>query len=108
MSGHTHSDKTTKKMSDSHKENDHSGRFQPGENHPNYGKKVEGSGNGMAPQAIEVVDLQEKTTTYYNSISEAAIALNTKQSIISNYFRQNQQKPYKGQYIFYKIKADII
>jgi group I intron endonuclease len=92
-----------------------------GENHPNFGKnlseetkktisdtlkgrpKAEGAGNGMPSQAIEVIDLQEKTTTSYNSIREAARALNINQSSIVTYFIRNQQKPYKGRYTFKKI-----
>jgi hypothetical protein len=33
---------------------------------------------------------------------EAAKALNTRQSSISQYFIKNQKKPYKGRYIFTK------
>jgi hypothetical protein len=85
MSGRKHYDETHKKMSDSHKKIDHSGRFKTGEenpmfgktacgeNHPNFGKpRPEGA--GRFSQVIEVFDLQEKTTTYYNSIREAARA----------------------------------
>jgi len=54
---------------------DNPGRYKTGENHPNYGKKkVEGSGRPSQP--IEVFNLKEKTTTSYNSFSEAARALN--------------------------------
>jgi hypothetical protein len=48
------------------KEIDHSGRFKTGH------KKIEGAGSPF--QKIEVFDLQENTTTYYNSIREAARA----------------------------------
>ena len=54
-------------------------------------------------QQIEVTDLQEKTTTTYNSIREAARALNINKSVIDTYFIRNQQKPYKGQYTFKKL-----
>jgi len=54
-------------------------------------------------QPIEVYDLEDKTYTSYNSIGEAARALNIKQSRISMYFTNNQVKPYKGQYTFKKI-----
>jgi hypothetical protein len=53
-------------------------------------------------QVIEVFDLEEKTTTTYNSIGEAARALNIYQSVIVKYFARNQQKPYKGRYTFSK------
>ena len=54
---------------------------------------------------IEVTDLRsaEKTSTYYNSINEAARALKIHKSVIGYYFSRNQQKPYKDQYIFKKI-----
>jgi group I intron endonuclease len=35
-------------------------------------------------------------------------ALNINQSSISMYFKNNQQKPYKGQYTFQKINVQII
>ena len=53
---------------------------------------------------IEVFDKYTNQTTYYNSISEAAKALNIHKSVISKYFSNNQQKPYKGQYTFTKTK----
>jgi alpha-ketoglutarate-dependent taurine dioxygenase len=50
-------------------------------------------------QAIEVTDIQSNTTTYYNSMIEAARALNLpSHKAISNYIRNNQKKPYKGRY----------
>jgi hypothetical protein len=52
---------------------------------------------------IEVFDSQEKTTTAYNSINEAARALNIRKSVIDMYFSRNQQKPYKGRYTFKKM-----
>jgi hypothetical protein len=39
---------------------------------------------------IEIFDLQEKTTTAYNSIQEAARALNIHKSVIDKYFSRNQ------------------
>jgi len=41
---------------------------------------------------IEVFDLQEKITTTYNSIGEAAKALNFSHTVIVNYFARNQKK----------------
>jgi hypothetical protein len=53
-------------------------------------------------QKIEVTDLELDTKTLYNSLNEAARALNIPQSRITKYFSQNgyQQKPYKGRFIF--------
>ena len=90
MSDRTHSDATKIIMSDAKK----------GENHPNYGQKVEGSGSPS--QAIEVTDIKNNTTISYDSISEAARALNINKSVIASYFIRNQQKPYKGLYTFNK------
>jgi hypothetical protein len=70
-----------------------------GENHPNYGKpKPEGS--GTPSQEIVVFDNKNNKTTTYESIRAAARDLEINMSIISNYFRRNQQKPYKGRYTF--------
>jgi hypothetical protein len=92
MYGQNHSDETKKIISEAKK----------GENHPNYGKpRYEGA--GIPSQAIEVFDLKENITTFYNSMSEAAIALNIPCPAISMYFSRNQQKPYKGQYTFKKL-----
>jgi hypothetical protein len=49
---------------------------------------------------IEVFDLQEKTTTTYNSISAAARALNIPQSSISSYLAFNRTNPFKKRYLF--------
>jgi len=51
---------------------------------------------------IEVVDIKKNITTSYDSIREAARALNISKSVISEYFSRNQQKPYKGRYTFNK------
>ena len=92
--GSKHSDESKIIMSEAKK----------GENHPNYGKpKYKGSGTGSPPQAIEVFDNKNNTTTSYYSISEAARALNIKHTRIVMYFANNQTKPYKGQYTFKKI-----
>jgi len=53
---------------------------------------------------IEITDLAEKIITTYNSIGEAAKALNLpRHTVISNYILRNQKKPYKGRYTFTKI-----
>ena len=63
--------------------------------------KIEGSGSPS--QAIEVTDIQNDTTTSYNSMSEAARALNIYQTAIVKYLLVIKKKPYKGQYTFQKI-----
>jgi len=65
--------------------------------------KTRADGAGIPAQQIEVVDLQEKTTTTYYSIREAVRALNIHKSVIDKYFSRNQEKPYKGRYTFKKI-----
>jgi len=76
----------------SHRDSHNSGRFKKAH------KKIEGA--GKPSQKIEVFDNKTNQTTTYGSMSEAAIALNIKRSRISMYFKNNQQKPYKGIYTF--------
>jgi excinuclease UvrABC nuclease subunit len=90
MSGLTHSDETRKKMSDTQKKIENSGRFKTGEY---YGKLI----------TVEVFDLELNTKTTFGSISEAAKALSICSSSIRSYFCKNQQKPYKDRYIFKKV-----
>jgi len=53
---------------------------------------------------IEVTDIKNNTTTCYDSIHEAARALNIPSyKSISKYFTNNKQKPYKGRYTFKKL-----
>jgi len=82
-------------MSDTAKKIDHSGRFKPGQ------PRTEGA--GRPSQQIEVTDKKNNQTTTYDSIREAARALNINHSSIAMYFANNQQKPYKGRYIFKKL-----
>jgi len=110
--GYKHSQESKTKISEAKK-------GITGENHPMYGKnhtdesktimseakqgKPRPKGAGKPSQQIEVTDIKNNTTTSYDSISEAARALNfPNHKAISNYIRQNQQKPYKAQYIFKK------
>jgi len=107
--GKNHSDETKKIISDA----------LTGEKNPMYGKnhtektktimseakkgqpKVEGS--GRVSQAIEVTDITNNTTTFFDSMGEATRALNLPNfNIIRNYILRNQQKPYKGKYTFKK------
>jgi group I intron endonuclease len=134
MSGRKHSDKTKQIMSDAKKGTTLSDKTKKimsdakkGSNHPNYGKtlsdktktkisdalventnkkgKPRTEGAGRPSQQIEVIDSKNNTTTTYDSIREAARALNLpNHCIISNYIKNNQQKPYKGQYTFRYLK----
>jgi len=83
--GHKHTEETKQKMSEAHVGH----------------KRAEGA--GRPSQSIEVFDLKEDTTTTYDSIREAARALNIRQTRISEFFIRNQLKPYKGRYIFSKV-----
>jgi group I intron endonuclease len=88
MFGKKHTPETLAKMSDALK-----GQAKP-------------EGAGKPSLQIEVVDLQEKTITTYDSFSEAVRVLNLpRHTIISNYIKNNQQKPYKARYIFKKIQG---
>jgi len=49
---------------------------------------------------IEVFDKDTNQTTYYNSISEAAIALNCNNTSILYNIKSKKQHPYKGRYVF--------
>ena len=54
-------------------------------------------------QQIEVIDIKNNITSRYDSISSAALALDIKNSRISNFLRLNQKSPYKDRYIFKKV-----
>jgi group I intron endonuclease len=120
FSGRKHSDKTKTKMSDALTGENHPMFGKTGENHPNYGKthsdetktimseakkgKPRAEGAGKPFQKVEVFDKKTNKTTTYNSISEAARALNlSNHKIITNYILRNQKKPYKGIYTFKKV-----
>ena len=90
--GRYYSEETRKKLSDAN----------TGEKNPMYGKPRP-IGGGRRSQPIEVLDLNTNGTTQYKSISEAAIALDISRDSIRNIFRTNQQKPYKGRYVFKKM-----
>ncbi|AKQ53318.1 GIY endonuclease (mitochondrion) [Sclerotinia sclerotiorum 1980 UF-70] len=106
--GFKHREETIAKMSISKAgENPMFGRI--GEKHPMFGRTGEKShmfgkpkpeGSGSPSQQIEVIDLKTNTTTRYDSISAAALALNISRTRISICFNRNQIKPYKSQYIF--------
>jgi len=116
MSGRKHSDGTKIIMSDAKKgENNpmfgqnHTeesktimSEVKKGENNPMY-NKPRAEGAGVPSQIIEVTDITNNQTTTYDSIHEAARALNINHTNISKYFSRNQQKPYKGIYTLKKI-----
>jgi hypothetical protein len=91
MDGKKHSEETLIKMSDAKK----------GKNHPIYGK-IRPSIAGSPAQNIIVKNVLTNKSTTYTSISEAAAALDIKQSTISSYLSRNQQTPYKEQFLFIK------
>jgi hypothetical protein len=94
MSGRKHSDKTKKQISDA----------LTGKNNPMFGQpKPKGAGIGRPSQAIEVTDITNNTTTSYDSIREAARALNINKSSIQTNLKYNSKKPYKGLYTFKQI-----
>jgi hypothetical protein len=67
--------------------------------------KMGNSNSKIQPNAqqILVTDLELNTKTIYNSMREAARALNISIQGISLYFKNNQKKPLKGRYVFRKI-----
>jgi len=60
-------------------------------------------GSGRPCQRIEVFDNKNNQTNVYDSIGEAGRALNISKAIIASYLKRNQQKPYKGKYIFKRV-----
>jgi len=91
--GQNHSEKTINQISDA----------MTGKNHSNETKQKISDAMPTSIK-IEVTDIPNNTTTSYNSMSEAAIALNINKSVINLDFIRNQQKPYKGIYTFKKVK----
>ena len=66
-------------------------------------EKQELDGAGRPSERILVLDLQTNISTEYESISYAAKTLNIPKSRISMYFSRNQNKPFKGRYVFKKL-----
>jgi len=91
MEGKKHSEETLIKMSEGKK----------GVNHIMYGK-VRSFVTGSPAQNIIVKNVLTNKSTLYTSISEAAAALDIKQSTISSCLSRNQQTPYKGEFVFIK------
>jgi len=107
--GQNHSDETRKKMSEA-KTGLQAAFF--GKNHSAESRKkisdaklgqARPGGAGRPSQPISVFDKNTNETTIYDSIRAAARTLNMDSGIISSYLKRNQQKPYKGQYIFKQV-----
>jgi hypothetical protein len=84
----------------------HMGRKRSEEHKANISASKMGNSYGKnQPNAlkIQVTDLELNTKTTYNSIRAAARALNINYGVITTYFRRNQQKPFRGRYVFTKI-----
>jgi len=56
--------------------------------------------NQSKAQKIEALDLETKITTTHASIRAAARSLNISPPVISRYFINNKNQPYKGRYVF--------
>jgi len=80
-----------------------------GDNHYNYGQTLSNETKKKISDAmptsikIEVTDITNNTTISYDSIHEAARALNCNESSIRYNIQYNSKKPYKGIYTFKKI-----
>ena len=99
--GFQHSEETRAKISAVRKgislSEEHKANISASQMGNSYGK------NQPSSQKIEVTDLQTGISTSYNSINEAARALDINPRCITSYFSRNQQKPYKRRYTFFKI-----
>jgi len=96
--GKTHTNETKKIISDVHK-----GKTLSPETRKKISDTLSGHKGAAQPtsQAIEVFDKDNNKTTTYESIREAARALNLPNfNIIRNYIQNNQVKPYKARYTF--------
>ena len=81
-----------------------------GKNHHLFGKthseesKQKNLHSQSTKKGIEVTDLETKNITLYPSIRAAARAISCRDVAIHNYFKANQQKPYRGRYVFKLLK----
>ena len=99
--GHKHYDKTKKKISEAKK-----GKTLNEETKTKISDAMVGNTNAknqLNSQQIQVLDEKTNQTTTYNSIREAARALNINNATIVQYFSNNQKKPYKNRYNFKKL-----
>ena len=98
MSGRKHSNKTKTKISDAHI------GLKKGENHHNYGQTLSDETRNKITLSmpssikIEVIDSKNNTTTSYDSINEAARALNINNARIVMYFSRNQKSLIRSVY----------
>jgi hypothetical protein len=90
--GQRHSQETLDKMSKSQKAIDRLGVNNPmfGKKHPKEGREKFGAHKA---QKIEVLDILTNEKTVYNSMSDAAKALNSTRAAITAFFSKNQQTP---------------
>ena len=96
-------------MSDTAKKIDHPGRFKTWHKTSDETKTImseakkgqpKPKGSGNPSQSIEVTDIKNNTIISYDSISEAARALNINESSIRSNLKSNNKKPYKKRYMF--------
>jgi len=85
------------------REAQNSGRFKKGHKLTEETKQKMRGRKPLNSQQIQVLDNTTNQTTVYESISEAAIALDVKQPSLCRYLKGTQVKPYKNRYIFSKI-----
>jgi len=106
--GYLHSEESKRKM----REAPNPGRFTKGQKHSEETKRKMSearlgsnrpAGSGRPSQNVEVFDKETNLTATFDSFSAAATALDIRYEAIKNYFSKNQQKPYKGRYVFTKI-----
>ena len=78
--------------------------------HPSMLYKLKSAlSNPSNHKKIEVTDIKNNTTTSYNSIREAARALNCNESSIRKNLKSNSNKPYKKIYMFaYKSRYSYL
>nr|YP_009568430.1 hypothetical protein [Drechslerella brochopaga]QBL02512.1 hypothetical protein [Drechslerella brochopaga] len=102
--GKRHSEETRAKQSAAMKGKTHSAEIR---------KKISEAKKGIArpekagkpAQKISVFDIENNITTIYDSMHEAARAINIKCNVISAFIKNNQKKPYKGKYSFKKFEG---
>ena len=93
MSGRKHTEQSQHLISITKKKIDNSGSFLKGQT------KIKGAFE-ITYKKIEVFDKNTNQTTSYDSISEAARALNITKQVISYHLKALNPKPYKGRYTF--------
>lgn len=74
-----------------------------GKNHSEDTKAKMAAAKKGIYQKIEVTNVTTNQTTIYESLSAAALAIDLHTANISTFLSRNQQKPFKGIYIFKKV-----